>query len=134
MQDNSIKQENVLDPNDNNHHSSDNATKVFKSIASGCDTDSDDDFKLPTKRMKSSSQRTTRDSADVNSYGAKREATAGDVYGDDSDGRDVCLLSICIWKAFSNTNFLMFFHLYFQSFLKKYLYLYLYFHIKKNRL
>ena len=46
--------------------------------------------------------------------------------------RDVYLLSICIWKAFSNTFFWMYFHLYFEDFLKKYLYLYLYFLIEKK--
>ena len=44
--------------------------------------------------------------------------------------RDVCLLSICIWKAFANSNLLMCFHLYFWNFLKKHLY----FVIEKKRL
>ena len=38
--------------------------------------------------------------------------------------RYVYLLSICIWKAFSNTFFWMYFHLYFEDSLKKYFYLY----------
>jgi len=46
--------------------------------------------------------------------------------------RDVYLISICILKAFSNTFFLMYFHLYFEDFLKKCFYLYLYFLIEKN--
>jgi hypothetical protein len=46
--------------------------------------------------------------------------------------RDVYLLSICIWKVFSNTFFFMYFHLYFEDFLKKCFYLYLYFLIEKK--
>ncbi len=46
--------------------------------------------------------------------------------------RDGYLLSVCIRKAFSNNFFFVYFHFYFENFLKKYLFLYVYFLIEKK--
>ena len=116
----------ILNQLKENDHSSPTLFLLNNSLngsINGLDSSISDAFKSThnkTKRLKKTKSEKTlnneshsRSSSNGSTKDSKQmEATNG-------TDRDVYLLSICFWKAFANTNFLVYFHLYFENFLKK---------------